>query len=58
MALWKDESPREQAPRTEPPKAPEKVAVLSAVSESALHRSTAFLRPWTLIALQSRIASR
>src|SRR5690349_10938324 len=34
MALWKDESPREQAPRTEPPKAPEKVAVLSAVSES------------------------
>ena len=34
MALWKDESPREQAPRTEPPKAPEKVAVLSAVGES------------------------
>ena len=35
MALWKDESPREQTPRTEPPKAPEKVAVLSAVGESA-----------------------
>ena len=36
MALWKDESPsRDPAPRTEPPKAPEKVAVLSAVSDQA-----------------------
>jgi cytoskeletal protein CcmA (bactofilin family) len=35
MALWKDESPREQSPRTEPPKAPEKVAVLSAVGDAA-----------------------
>lgn len=35
MALWKDESPREQSPRTEPPKAPEKVAVLSAVGDPA-----------------------
>jgi cytoskeletal protein CcmA (bactofilin family) len=35
MALWKDESPREQSPRTEPPKAPDKVAVLSAVGEQA-----------------------
>ena len=34
MALWKDEAPREQAPRTEPPKAYDKVAVLSAVGES------------------------
>ena len=35
MALWKDESGREQAVRPEPPKAPEKVAVLSAVSDQA-----------------------
>ena len=35
MALWKDESPREQSPRTEPPKPPEKVAVLSAVGDPA-----------------------
>jgi cytoskeletal protein CcmA (bactofilin family) len=35
MALWKDESPRDPAPRTEPPKAPEKVAVLSAVGDAA-----------------------
>ena len=35
MALWKDESPREQSPRTEPVKAPEKVAVLSAVGDPA-----------------------
>lgn len=35
MALWKDEPAREPAARTEPPKAPEKVAVLSAVSDQA-----------------------
>ena len=35
MALWKDESGREQAVRPEPPKAPEKVAVLSAVGDQA-----------------------
>jgi cytoskeletal protein CcmA (bactofilin family) len=34
MALWKDESSREQSARPDPaPKAPEKVAVLSAVGE-------------------------
>lgn len=35
MALWKDEPARDQAARPEPPKAPEKVAVLSAVGEPA-----------------------
>jgi len=34
MALWKDESSREQSARPEPAKAPEKMAVLSAVGES------------------------
>lgn len=34
MALWKDEPSRDPAPRTEP-KAPEKVAVLSAVGDPA-----------------------
>jgi len=35
MALWKDESVREPNARPEPPKTPEKVAVLSAVSDQA-----------------------
>jgi len=35
MALWKDEPARDPAVRPEPPKAPEKVAVLSAVSDQA-----------------------
>jgi cytoskeletal protein CcmA (bactofilin family) len=35
MALWKDEPSRDPAPRTDPPKAPEKVAVLSAVGDAA-----------------------
>ena len=36
MALWKDESSREQAARSEPAvKAPEKVSVLSAVGETS-----------------------
>jgi len=34
MALWKDESGREQTARAEPPKTPEKVAILSAIGES------------------------
>ena len=35
MALWKDESGREQIARQDPPaKAPEKVAVLSAVADT------------------------
>jgi cytoskeletal protein CcmA (bactofilin family) len=35
MALWKDEPARDPVARPEPPKAPEKVAVLSAVGEPA-----------------------
>jgi cytoskeletal protein CcmA (bactofilin family) len=41
MALWKDETGREQAVRPETPKAPEKVAVLSAVNDQAARPSPA-----------------
>ena len=40
MALWKDESGREQTARAEPPKTPEKVAILSAIGDN-----TAATRP-------------
>ena len=36
MALWKDQSSREPAAAEVPPKAPEKVAVLSAVSDNSV----------------------
>ena len=45
MALWKDEPAREPAARPEPPKAPEKVAVLSAVSDQAPRPAPTQTRP-------------
>jgi cytoskeletal protein CcmA (bactofilin family) len=45
MALWKDEPAREPAARPEPPKAPEKVAVLSAVSDQAPRPAVTQTRP-------------
>ena len=56
MALWKDEAPREQAPRSEPPKAPEKVAVLSAVGETT-PRAAPAPAPRTDVAAKESIIS-